>query len=411
LTAAILIFALSYLLIAGQRLPWIKLDRPAAALCGAVAMVAAGVIDFEGALAAVDLHVLSLLLGVMVVAGYLGEAGFFRYAAWWILTRARSARSLLWGLVFVSGGLSALLVNDTICLVFTPLVVAVVSEARLPSRPYLLALAAAANVGGVVSFTGNPQNMIIGTAAAGKLTYLGYLARALPIGVACLAVVALAIGFMFRGELAAAVMGERSAPKPHLDQRECQLGLAGLALFVVLVALGVPLAAAALAAAAACMLSSRVPARMVLARLDWALLLFFAGLFVLVAGLGHAGALAFASEQASDLAGRPGGTWLFGLAAVIGSNVISNVPYVVVAVRWVERLPDPTFGYVVLAVSSTLAGNLTLVGSVANVIVFEAAGPRGDIGMWRFMRYGVPITIATMVVAAAILAVERSLGF
>jgi Na+/H+ antiporter NhaD/arsenite permease-like protein len=408
---ALIIFGLSYLLIAGQRLPWLRLDRPAAAMCGAVAMVAAGVLDFDQALAAVDLRVLALLLGVMIVAGYLAEAGFFRFAAWWILTRARSPRSLLWGLVFVAGGLSALLVNDTICLVFTPLVVTVVSEARLPSLPYLLGLAAAANVGGVVSFTGNPQNMIIGTAAAGELGYLAYLARALPIGLACLAIVALLIEAMFRRELAGAQLGARSAPKPHVELAECRLALGALALFVGLSAWRVELAPAALTAAAVCMVASRTPPRQVLARIDWALLLFFAGLFVLVAGLGAGGALTRAGDFVVAVGHRPGGEWLFGLAAVLGSNAISNVPYVVVAVRWVEHLGDPTFGYVILAVSSTLAGNLTLIGSVANIIVFEAAGPRGKIGPLQFMRYGVPITAVTLAAASALLALERWLGW
>jgi Na+/H+ antiporter NhaD/arsenite permease-like protein len=139
MTAAILVFAAAYLCMAGRPLPFLHIDRPAAALIGAVAMVAAGVLTIDEAFAAIDLQVLALLLGVMVIASYLAEAKFFRYTAWLVMTRMRSARSLLWSVVFVVGGLSALLVNDTVCLMLTPLLVAVVAEAELPPLPYLLA--------------------------------------------------------------------------------------------------------------------------------------------------------------------------------------------------------------------------------------------------------------------------------
>lgn len=404
------IFAASYVVISGRGLGRARLDRPTAALCGAVAMVVTGVLSFERALVAVDLEVLSLLLGVMVIAGHLGEAGFFRFTAWWVVDRARSPRSLLWALVWVSGALSALLVNDTICLVFTPIVVAVVSEARLPALPYLLALAAAANVGGVVSFTGNPQNMIIGTAASERLSYLGYLVRALPIGVACLAVTGATLAWMFRQDLGGVIERQPTVPKPHLDRRETRWALVALATFVVLVAADVALPAAALTAAALSLASSRYPARRVLQQVDWALMLFFAGLFVLVAGLMASGALGVVAGQVARFSAHAAGEWLFAGAAVLGSNVVSNVPYVIVAVRWVEQLNDPTHGYVSLAVSSTLAGNLTLFGSVANIIVFESAGPRGEIGFLRFMRYGVPLTLLTLVTAALLLMMERWVG-
>ncbi|MBZ0232436.1 MAG: anion transporter, partial [Deltaproteobacteria bacterium] len=183
-TAAVVVFVLTYLVIASRQLTILKLDRPAGALVGAVAMVAIGGLGLDAALAAVDLHVLTLLLGVLLVAAYLQEARLFRYIAYLVLTRTGSARSLLWGLTFVSGALSALLVNDTVCLVLTPLVVMVAVEARLPVLPYLLALAGATNLGGVVSFSGNPQNMLIGRAADGHPSFAQYLAVTLPVGVA-----------------------------------------------------------------------------------------------------------------------------------------------------------------------------------------------------------------------------------
>ena len=155
--AAIAIFAFTYLLISGRRLKILPLNRPAAALLGSVLMVAFGVLTPEQAYRSVDYDTLVLLLGMMLISAYLFLAGFFDWAADWILRRAQSPQALLLYLVVVSGGLSALLVNDTVCLMMTPLVVAVMVRGRLPLPPYLLALAMSANLGSVATLVGNPQ--------------------------------------------------------------------------------------------------------------------------------------------------------------------------------------------------------------------------------------------------------------
>src|SRR5215475_1096180 len=177
---ALVVFVITYLVIASRQLHWLGLDRPAGATVGAVAMVVVGGLPMDAALHAIDLHVVTLLFGILLIAAYLQEAGFFRLCAYLVLT---PARSLLFGLTFVAGALSALLLNDTVCVLLTPLVVAVVVEARLPALPYLLALASAANVGGVVSFSGNPQNMIVGAAAHahGAIGFAQYLLLTLPV--------------------------------------------------------------------------------------------------------------------------------------------------------------------------------------------------------------------------------------
>ena len=141
---SLVVFTLTYLVIASRQLHWVGLDRPAGAVVGAVAMVIVGGLPLDAALKAIDLHIITLLFGVLVIAAYLSEARFFRLTAYHVLVRARSARSLLFGLTFVVGALSALLLNDTVCVLLTPLVLAVVVEARLPPLPYLLALSSAA---------------------------------------------------------------------------------------------------------------------------------------------------------------------------------------------------------------------------------------------------------------------------
>lgn len=412
MVGALVVFCLTYLVIASRQLHWVGLDRPAGAVVGATAMVLVGGLPMDRAIAAIDMHVVILLFGVLLIAAYLAEARFFKFTAYLVLVRARSARSLLFGLTFVVGGLSALLLNDTVCVLLTPLVMSVIVEARLPALPYLLALASAANVGGLVSFSGNPQNMIVGAAAHDTIGFLPYLVFTLPAGIACLAANAAVIAWLFREDLPREPLAQRSPPKPALDTRLAWKGIAALVLFAVLAACGVSLAGAAMVAAAGLMVVARTPPKSAFAQVDWQLLVFFAGLFIVVAGVAHAGVLDEIFHRVAPVVAR-GDVWgdlAFLAFVVVASNVVSNVPLVLVAVAWVPQMPNPAWGFVMLAVGSTVAGNLTLFGSVANIIVMEGAGPRGEIGFVRFLRYGSVITLVNLVVVFAILYAERALG-
>lgn len=410
---ALVVFVLTYLVLASRQLRWAQLDRPTGAMVGAVAMVLVGGLSLEDALAAIDLHVLALLFGVLLIAAYLREAQFFRLSAYLVLTRARTARSLLWALSLVAGALSALLLNDTVCVVMTPLVMAVVAEAKLPAMPYLLALATASNIGGVVSLSGNPQNMIVGAAAHGHLSFAQYLALTLPAGVLTLVANVALLEWLFRKELPPGPLLERALPRPAVDRVLLAKGLAALALFAGLALAGVSLAGSAMTAAAVLTVAARRPPQGALAKVDWPLLLFFAGLFVVVAGLARTGVLSSAFTAIAPILAR--GDALSELAfialVIVASNLVSNVPLVVIAVAWVPSMPDPAQSYVTLAVASTLAGNLTLFGSVANLIVMENAGPRGDIGFWRFLRFGWVITLQSALVMFGVLALQRALGY
>ena len=412
MVGALVVFTLTYLVIASRQLHWVGLDRPAGAVVGAAAMVVIGGLPMDAALRAVDLEVVILLFGILLIAAYLAEARFFRLTTYFVLTRARSARSLLFGLTFVVGALSALLLNDTVCVLLTPLVVAVIVEARLPALPYLLALASAANVGGVVSFSGNPQNMIVGAAAHGTIGFLQYFLVTLPVGAACLAANALAIAWLFRRELPAGPLAERSPPRPAVDRVLAAKALAALAVFAGLAIAGFSLAGSAMTAAAGLMVVARTPPKRAFEFVDWQLLVFFAGLFVVIAGVAHAGVLGVLFDMVAPAIGRGdlAGDLAFVALVVVAANVVSNVPLVLVAVAWIPRMPDPTWGYILLAVASTLAGNLTLFGSVANIIVMEGAGPRGEIGFWRFLRYGAVITTLDLALAMALLWAERAAG-
>src|SRR6266478_2349737 len=213
---AIAIFCLTYVLISGRRLKILPLNRPAAALLGSVLMVACGVLTPEQAYRSVDYDTLVLLLGMMLISAYLFMAGFFDWAADWILRRAKTPQALLFYLIGVSGSLSALLVNDTVCLMLTPLVVAVMLRGRLPLTPYLLALAMSANLGSVATLVGNPQNMIIGHLS--KIPFLRFSAAMLPVAVAGLAVEYALLRIGFRKVLRGAVIQRPEAAPSHLDR-------------------------------------------------------------------------------------------------------------------------------------------------------------------------------------------------
>ncbi len=411
MTAALVVFCATYLMIAVGKIGFFGFDRPAATIVGSVAMVAVAGFPLDKALGAVDLHVIALLFGVLVIAAQLREAQFFKLAAHHVLIRAHSARSLLFAITFVAGGLSALLVNDTVCVVLTPLVVTVAAEAALEPLPFLLALASGANIGGVVSFSGNPQNMIVGAAAHDVIGFAHYLGLMLPIGAVCLAANAVVLAWLFRHSLPTRRLREIHAPAPKVDVVATCKGLAALALFAGLALAGVSLAGAAMAAAAALLVSTRADAqRRAFAVVDWPLLAFFAGLFVVIAGVADTGALERLFDAVAPVVARGDvvGDAAFVAMIVLAANLVSNVPLVIVAVGWIPHMHDPRWGYVMLAAASTLSGNLTLFGSVANIIVVEGSSLK--ISFWRFLRYGAVITSISLALAFALLAVERAIG-
>jgi Na+/H+ antiporter NhaD/arsenite permease-like protein len=402
----LLIFCLTYLVAAGQRIPGVRLDRPSAALCGAVAMVLSGTLTRAEAFAAVDLDTLCLLLGMMIIAAYLAEAAFFRTVAWRASMHAGSARGLLVIVVAAAGLASTILVNDTVCLMMTPLVLAVVRELELPPLPYLMAVASASNIGGVMTLTGNPQNMIIATAS--HLSFTGYALHMAPVALGGLCIDALLLLWLFRDQLPRGRLPHPHVAAPPLDRVLVTKSLVVLVAVVAGFLAGRSLPGMALAGAAVLTLIARAAPRPVFARVDWPLLLFFSGLFVVIAGAAHTGILGRIYAAFAPHLGQSAAQQLvtFGLFSELASNLFSNVPYVLVARHFVPTLARPDYQWMGLAMSSTLAGNLTVVGSVANLIVLELAGADGHIGFFRFLRYGAVITAATTAFGFAVLLLE-----
>lgn len=392
---AVVIFGFTYLLISGRQLKILPLNRPAAALLGTVLMVGLGVMTPEQVYRAVDYDTLVLLLGMMLISAYLFLAGFFDWSADWVLRRAKSPQSLLLYLIFTSGFLSALLVNDIICLMLTPLVVAVMVRGKLPLAPYLLALAMSANLGSVATLVGNPQNMIIGHFS--QIPFLRFSASLAPVAVAGLLIQYGVLRFGFRKVLRETVIQRPDQPPRRLDRGLLALTASVLVLVFAGFIAGLNLSWTALAGGALLMVLARRDTHPVLKLVDWHLLLFFAALFVVVAGLSDTGLpdqvyqhlrWVFGTSQASQ-------AWNLAWFSEVGSNIFSNVPFVLVAGQWMHNFVQPELMWKVLALTTTFAGNLTIVGSVANIIVVESARGHIELSFWDYARYGIPVTLLT----------------
>jgi Na+/H+ antiporter NhaD/arsenite permease-like protein len=407
LATAAIIFALTYLVIGLQGIPRLRLGRPAGALLGAVAMVAFGVIRFDEALAAIDLDTILFLLGMMVVLAHLELSGFFEVIERTILGYAGSPRHFLLLVVASSGVLSALFMNDTVCLMLTPVIVRVTRRLELSPAPYLIALATSANLGSVASIVGNPQNALV--AVRSGIGLLPFVRALWPVAVLGLALDALLLCWVYRRRISAAPL---TVPPPRqpikVERFMLSVGmLAGTGMIIGL-ALGVRPAAAAMTAAAAVILAGATGPRRALQRVDWDLLLFFGGLFVVMRGIEGAG---LAHLVVARVAGPLQGGSRFvlprlGLAVTLLSQAVSNVPAVMLFTASIKALA-PAAGrtlWLGLASFSTLAGNLTVIGSVANVIVFETAKRDGaEVGFGEYVRVGAPLGAATFGIAWGVL--------
>jgi Na+/H+ antiporter NhaD/arsenite permease-like protein len=401
---AILIFACTYLLISGRRLKILPLNRPAAALLGAVLMVGFGVMTPEQVYRAVDYDTLVLLLGMMLFTTYLFLAGFFDWAADLVLRFAKTPQRLLLYLIITAGCLSALLVNDTVCLMFTPLVVAVINRGKLPLAPYLLALAMSANIGSVATLVGNPQNMIIGQLSG--IPFVRFSLALLPVAVVGLAIQYAVLAFGFRKTLRPAVIQNTANPNPRpLDRWLLTVTLTVFILVFAGFIAGWNLPWTALGGGALVMVLARRDTHEVLKLVDWHLLLFFAALFVVVEGLNGTGLPDQAYGQVRGVFGvaETSQAWNLAWFSALGSNLFSNVPFVLVAGKWIGNFANPELMWKVMALATTLAGNLTILGSVANIIVVESARGHAEVGFWDYAKFGIPVTILTTLAGMVLL--------
>jgi Na+/H+ antiporter NhaD/arsenite permease-like protein len=393
-SAAVLIFVVTYVVIAIGKLPGYRIDRAGAALLGGALMVGIGVMSPEEAYAAIDFNTITLLLGMMIVVANLRVSGFFRIVNRWIATHVRRPAVLLVAVIATSGVLSAFLVNDTICLVMTPLMLELVLKLRRNPIPYLLAIAMASNIGSVATITGNPQNMIIGSLS--HVPYGVFVATLAPVAVMGLVILALLIALVYRHEF---FTRERLVPRQmpsHYHAALVSKTVVVTAAMVVLFFLGQPVAKVAIIGGAFLLLTRRVSPGKIYREIDWPLLVMFVGLFIVVAAIEKTVLTPDVVATVTHL--HLGDTAVLSGVTAVLSNLVSNVPAVLVLKPFVEPLQDSQRAWLVIAMSSTFAGNFTLVGSIANLIVAQRAKAHGvEISFWSYLAVGAPLTVLTIV--------------
>jgi Na+/H+ antiporter NhaD/arsenite permease-like protein len=399
------IFALVYLGMLLGEFPGLALDRTGIAILGAIAVIATGRATLEEARSAVDVPTMALLFGLMLVSAQFRLGGFYARVTHWLGSRPLGPARLLGLWMLATAALSALLANDIVCLAATPVLIESCARRKLAPLPFAIGLACAANIGSAATLIGNPQNMLIGEAL--ELSFAGYLAlAALP------ALLGLAAAWAFLVWAQRGVWNERfecaAAPHPRFDPWQTAKALLVLAGLVVLFLEGSwPREIVVLAAAGLLLCSRKTASRETLALVDWDLLLLFLGLFVVNGALARSGAateaMAALAERGIVLRDPP---VLFGAVAIL-SNLVSNVPAVMLLLPAAESA-DPAARMAngaTLALASTLAGNLILVGSIANLIVVDQAKRMGvTIGWKEHARLGIPVTVLTLALAAGWLA-------
>ena len=385
--------SLTLLGVALGRLPALKMNRATIALVGATLLVAGGVLSLDQAYRAVDWNTLLLLFGMMVLNVNLRAGGFFQRVTAGVIRFAKTPRRLLALIIGASGVLSAVFLNDTIVLVFTPIVLDVTLALRRNPLPYLVGLVTAANIGSVATITGKPQNMLVGLSSG--ISFVDFTEALAPIAVVGLAIAWGVLVLVYRREFTGSPLGTVVEVPISGDHRTLIKALVATGVMGVTLVAGLPVPLAAALAAALLLVTRRTAPEGVFQEIDWGLLVFFIGLFVVTGAL-----------EASGLSGQllqllhphaNGGPLPLSAVSVVLSNVVSNVPAVMLLRPVVPTLNDPASAWLTIAMATTLAGNLTLIGSVANLIVAEIARRRGvELSFGEYLKAGMAIAILSL---------------
>lgn len=394
--AGYVIFLASYTVFALGKFPGLKIDRTGAAIIGAVGMAAFGIVRPVDALRHIDFQTIVLLFSMMLIVGNLHLVGFFEWNAEAVLRRLNPHHFL-----------SAFFVNDIVCLVMVPFVLSITRRMQLNPLPYLLAVATASNIGSVATITGNPQNMLIGSFSG--IHYRVFLARLGPVALVGLLIDWAVLHWIHMRKLRLSPEAENEIPLPYLDLSRLTKPVIVVTAVVIAFFVGADPAMIAALGAAVLLITRSLEPRKVYKEVDWGLLVFFVGLFLIVGGAEDAGI----TNRILDLV-RHWNLQRLGVFTIVVaglSNVVNNVPAVMLLKSLIPGFANPRTAWLALAMASTLAGNLTVTGSVANIIVVERAKPEVEIGYRDYLRAGVPITILTLVVGWAWLTwVRRTSG-
>jgi Na+/H+ antiporter NhaD/arsenite permease-like protein len=407
----LIIFGITYLGIIFTRLPGVNVDRPSAAFSGAVAMVVFGILTPGEAIAAIDTNTIFLLLGMMIIIATLQLDGFFtlvaRQTIQWSKTRAR----LLTVITLVTGITSAFLVNDAVVLMFTPVIIQICRSLKLNPIPYLIAEILSANIGSAMTITGNPQNMLIGITSG--ISYGAFLLHLLPVSAIGMGLIIAVVRLLYRKEFG---NHERLYLTPTEPFKTGKIIRSGTIFVLVILGfflgkqIGFSIPLIAIIGSALILLFGEVKPSEVIQKVDWVLLLFFASLFIVVGAVEKTGLLHSLlqghrlNENMADIG------FIHGISLLL-SQIVSNVPFVVLMLPMLKIAASPLL-WLSLASASTLAGNATIIGAMANLIVIESASKEGvKIGFFEFLKAGLLVTLITLPLSMVLLYGQQLLGW
>jgi Na+/H+ antiporter NhaD/arsenite permease-like protein len=403
-TIALLIFIVTYTGIIFTRLPKINIDRPSAAFFGAVAMIVFGVLSFDEAIMAVDYNTIALLLGMMIIIATLQLDGFFSLIAEKAISHSKTPQRLLVIIVFITGIASAFLVNDAVVLLFTPVIITICRSSNVNPVPYLIAEILSSNIGSVMTITGNPQNMLIGISS--KISYPHFMIHLMPIAILGMIVIVFVVRFLYPGDFrnGAIIKSNDQQFIYHYTSMKFSIpifaGVILLFFFGKFVHLSIPVIA--LSGASLILIFGRIRPSKVIKNVDWVLLLFFASLFIVVEGAVKSGFMNGLVGVNSLTESFSGIALLHGISLVM-SQIVSNVPFTVMMLPVMKPLGSDVL-WLSLASASTLAGNATIIGAMANLIVIESARSfKIQIKFWEFFRAGIITTILSFIISMAVL--------
>ena len=393
-----IIFILTYIGVAIGRVPGLVIDRVGIALLGAIAMVVFGIVTMENAVAAVDFPTILLLYALMVVSAQLRLGGFYTWSVSKILNLLPRPRLFLLVSMIVSALLSAVLANDIICFAFTPVLALSLNRAGLNPMPFLIGLAVSSNIGSAATLIGNPQNMLIGQ--VGKLHFAQFFLWCAPPSIISLLGSYLILLAFYRKKMnlhqpVASQVAEEAWPVFNIWWST--KGLASIVILVILFLTPIPREISAMAVSGILLCSRKLKTRSILGLIDWHLIILFCALFIVIEGISNGNypkmVIEYLKSSGIDLHNL---YILAGVSAVL-SNLVSNVPATMLLLPFLD--PTNPVEWYSLAVSSTCAGNLILIGCIANLIVAERASPYGIAMTFKeHAVVGIPITIFSLMV-------------
>lgn len=402
----VVVFALTYAGIALGRIPGLNLDRIGIALLGAIAMVASGSISLEKAVESIDVATIVLLYSLMVISAQLRLGGFYTWVAEKTSATLKRPKLFLAAMMCVSAIMSALLANDIICLAFTPVISYTLLSYGMNPIPFLLGLALSSNAGSAATIIGNPQNMLIGQ--TGDLDFSSFTYWCLPPSIAALFIIYLTICILYKKDLKTQnnddpeCLPDQKKPShlhewPEFNLWQSSKGIMAVIVIICLFMTEIPRELSGLSVAGILLCSRKMESKEILSLIDWNLITLFCALFVVIQGMEDAGLPALMAKKLAQSGIGITDPLNLTFVSTILSNIVSNVPAVMLIIKFLNKAV-PSEWYV-LAVSSTFAGNLILIGSIANLIVVEQASKFGiSITFKEHAKAGIPVTILSVAV-------------